>query len=73
MAHRSKRKHVKHVHEHEPAAHKIEPIAGLPSDNPSIPRMLGDIARSIARRIVHRLLERPRRMLAQVRAALGPR
>jgi hypothetical protein len=72
MAHRSKRKHVKHEHEHEPQHVTPEPVSGdLPPS--TIPRMLAQIAFELSRRVVRRVLARPRRMLERVRAVVPHR
>lgn len=76
MAHRSKRKHVKHEHEHEREEEQQhitpEPIAGdLPPS--TIPRMLAQIAFELSRRVMRRVLARPRRMLERARAMLPHR
>ena len=76
MAHRSKRKHVKHEHEHameEEHMHVTpEPIgADLPPS--TIPRMLVQIAWELSRRVMRRVLARPRRMLEHARAMLPRR
>ena len=73
MAHRSKRKHVKHETEHvrEEAAYHIEPepITGEAPALREVPRIVGELAIALARRMMHRMLARPRRMLERAREA----
>lgn len=73
MAHRSKRKHIKHEtgHVREEATHHIEPepISGDTPPLREIPRIVGDLAVALARRMLHRMLARPRRMLERAREA----
>ena len=73
MAHRSKRKHVKH--EHVSGMHPVqpEPIGGELPPGASIPRIVAELALAIARRVVRRALAPPRRMLDTARDAWARR
>ena len=71
MAHRSHRKHIKHLHQHEPAAHTEE---HTPSEKPTSLFQLGrgllssmkNAALAMPRAVVHRVLRRPRAVMERL-------
>ena len=77
MAHRSKRTHIRHEHEHEreEAVHRVHPrpIAPPPPQDASISRLAGQLVYAIARRIARRIFARPLRAMEHARAAFSPR
>ena len=78
MAHRSKKKHIKHVHEHEPAKPRAKsPIAKANRERARIgePPEPRPKKRGLVRRAAKKLAAKPRRMakraVARVRSMIG--